>query len=351
VKTANLLKSVLVIFWIVSFSSCLPDGESKTSINFAPQEINDGWELSDPALQGINPEMLQDIYEMMFDRNKFLTSRSLLIVKNGKLVSESYFVDKNDLHKKSNVQGITKSILSLMSGFAWDRGLFLPEDTLYNFLPGYFDGDKGKRDISVEHLLTMTTGLAWDNSIHTIDLFNDSRYPSSVRIVLSKALLAATGTGFAYNHGTPQLLIGLLGKVYDYEDTDSIVHGLFEPLGIDDFVWEKHADGLHIGGLGLHLKPRDLARIGQFCLQNGVWKGERLVSEEWIRTSTTAKIGPEITGSFMHYGYYWWVHPQNNAFFGMGAGGAVPVYSSLRTTCNRPHGQSLSRVRLSGHHP
>jgi CubicO group peptidase (beta-lactamase class C family) len=311
----------LLIFLLIMSGSCLEEGEFKTDINFEPKNNNDGWLLSSPRDAGINPDRLRDVYEMMFSRDRFVTSRSLLIVKGGKLVSESYFHDINDIDRKNSVQGITKSVTSLLAGMSLGNDYFKLDDTLFNLIPGYFDGDRDKRTITIEHLLTMTAGLEWDNEKHTINLFNSSRFPSTMRIVLSKSLDAMPGTSFYYNHGTPQLVTGLIGNIAGSGNTDSIVNAFFDQVGIKDFIWEKHADGLHIGGLGLHLRPRDIARIGQFCLQKGIWNGTRVLPAEWITTSTKPKTGPGQTGTNMHYGYYWWVHDENKAFFGMGEGG------------------------------
>jgi CubicO group peptidase (beta-lactamase class C family) len=313
--------AVIIFVFLLSLASCLKEGEIKTEMNFEPKNINDGWILSSPAEAGFNPGLLNDVYDMMFSREKFITSRSLLIVKDGKLISESYFNNVNDIERKNGVQGITKSVTSLLAGMAMDKGYFKLDDTLFNIIPGYFDGDRDKRVITVEHLLTMTTGLDWDNEKYTINLFNSSRFPSSMRIVLSKSLTSKPGAEFNYNHGTPQLVTGLIGITTGGGNTDSIVNVFLNQIGINDFVWEKHADGLHIGGMGLHLKPRDIARIGQFCLQNGIWNNERVISEEWITISTKPGTGPEQAGSDVHYGYYWWIDDKNNAYFGMGEGG------------------------------
>ena len=301
--------------------SCLPDGDYKTSVNHEPRDIGDGWEIGSAADHGFNSAKLQDIYKMMFSESEFITSRSLLIVRNGKLVSESYFRNRDDISRKDNIMGVTKSITSLLAGLAWDRELIDPGNRLYRYIPEYFDGDKNKRDITVENLLTMTAGLSWDKDKHTIDLLNINRFPSSMRVVITKPFVSAAGTSFFYNHGAPQLATGVLWKAFELTNTDYIVNMLFDPLDINDFVWEQHTDGLHFGGLGLHLKPRDLARIGQFCLQKGWWDGEQVVSEEWIGKSTTAKAGTEMTESSLGYGYYWWTHGENKAYLGMGEGG------------------------------
>jgi len=312
---------VMLIPGSILLSSCLPDGEMKTTVNHQPVQVADGWDISAPSDQGFNTGKLQDIYEMMFSEDEFITSTSLLIVRNGKLVSESYFKNGRDINKKVSVQGITKSITSLLAGAGWERNLIELDDSIYNYIPYYFDGDQNKREMTVRHMLTMTTGLDWDHEQHSVDLFNSKRFPSTIRIVLTKPYLSAPGSTFFYNQGPPQLAMGILKRAYNLTATDSIVNNFFDPLGIDDFIWEQHEDGLHIGGLGLHMRPRDLARIGQLCLQKGSWDGSQLISSEWIDLATSMHIKPEMTGTSFGYGYYWWIDEENEAFFAMGDGG------------------------------
>ena len=326
----NIMRSRLFFLIAVIFvTGCLPDGDLKISVNYEPRDVGDGWEIASAGSHGFNTDKLQDIYDMMFSEDNYITSRSLLIVRNGKIISESYFRDINDISRKENVMGVTKGVTSILTGMGWDQDLFNVEDRLYRYIPGYFDGDMNKRDMTVGHMLTMTIGLEWDHQSHNADLFNFRRFPSTLRIVLTKPFLAASGFSFNYNPGPPQLAMGVLkhslnralGDTVTYESTDTIVNQLFGPLGIDDFVWEQHSDGLHIGGLGLHIRPRDLARIGQLCLQKGWWEGNQLVSSEWIKFSTMMHIAPEDTGSSLGYGYFWWIHKDNNAYFVMGDGG------------------------------
>jgi CubicO group peptidase (beta-lactamase class C family) len=312
---------IFLISWLPALNSCIPGGDYKIPVNFEPKQTGDGWDISDAGSEGFNTELLQNVYEIMFSADQFITSRSLLIVKNGRLVSESYFRSQDDIHRKNNIKGITKCFASVLAGFAYDRQILCEEDTLYSFIPGYFDGNRDKRDITIGHILTMRTGLEWDDNINTISLFNNKRFPNSIRTVISKPLTHEAGSNFSCNYGTPQLLMGVLRESLEMDETGPLLLELFDPLGIDDFVWEKHGDGLHYGGTGLHLKPRDLARFGQFCLQKGAWKGTHLISESWMNRSTAPILGTEITGSDMQYGHYWWVDPRNNAFFGKGEGG------------------------------
>jgi CubicO group peptidase (beta-lactamase class C family) len=99
---------------------------------------------------------------------------------------------------------------------------------------------------------------------------------------------------------------------------------LFDPMGIEDYYWERNEDGDSWASEALFMRPRDLAKIGQLVLNQGMWNGEQLVSQEWIEQSTSTQSTPnssqpdniEIT-----FGYYWRLQPNRVAIEANGAGG------------------------------
>tara|TARA_R110002095_G_scaffold4065_3_gene11355 strand:- start:172 stop:648 length:477 start_codon:yes stop_codon:yes gene_type:complete len=81
---------------------------------------------------------------------------------------------------------------------------------------------------------------------------------------------------------------------------------LFKPLGINNLNWGHTSRKKVIpSGKRLYMTSRDLAKIGLLILNNGMWNNEQVVSEKWVRESTTAKT--KITG--MEYAYFWWNIP------------------------------------------
>lgn len=84
---------------------------------------------------------------------------------------------------------------------------------------------------------------------------------------------------------------------------------LFAPLGIAEYKWFMDPAGtLYMGG-GMYLRPRDMAKYGQLYLNGGVWRGERIVSEEWVRESwgRYGRLAP-LDRNGHDYGYLWWHH-------------------------------------------
>jgi len=185
---------------------------------------------------------------------------------------------------------------------------------VYDVIPQYFDDDPAKREITLFHAVTMSTGLAFDNDVHTSELLWGSG--SSLAYVLSKKMIFTPGARFDYHDGNPQLVSGVIQEAAGKTEERFAQERLFGPLGITDYRWDHHADGTTFGAFGLWLKPRDMARIGLMVARSGVWRGTRVVSAAWLDEGTQA-FNQEGT-----YGYYWWVK-DNGAFLAEGHGGQI----------------------------
>lgn len=301
----------------INFLGCLNDPNIKLEFeDFSPEPLNDGWEISNPEVEGFNVEDINSVYRRFYSEDLYPTIHSLLIIRNGKLVAEAYCRDKNERNLYHNIQSATKSITSLLIGIAIDQGLIDSVNTpLYNFIPEYFDRDIRKRDITLHHILTMETGLDFDNDIHTVELFYGEG--SSLEYVLHKNLLFLPGRDWYYGDGNPQLLSGVIQKIAGMTEEKFAVKNLFNPLGIKNYQWEKHSDGLAFGAFGLWLTPRDMAKIGKLMVMNGIWNGEQIVSVEWIAEST------KLQTSHQNYGYYWYPMEITGAFYAEGHGGLL----------------------------
>lgn len=295
---------------------CLPDPDIKLDFEtYGPEQLNDGWEISTPEAEGFDRAKIDVVYNRLFSEDLFPTAHSLLIVRNGKLVAEAYCRDKADQVQFHALQSATKSITSIVMGIAVNQGLIDSMNTPINhFIPQYFDDDPVKRTITLYHALTMQTGLAFINDDHTNELFNYDG--SSLEYVLGKRLRFTPGTSFYYNDGDPQLISGVIQAVSGMTMDAFADKNLFQPLGIHNYYWEKHADGLAFGAIGLWLTPRNMAKVGQLMLQNGSWEGRQIISPEWVEESTRIHANT-------NYGYYWWNFEGGNAFLALGHGEQV----------------------------
>jgi len=306
----------IVILLLVSiFFSCLKDESIKLQFEaYTPEQLNDGWEVSTPEEEGLIKGEIDRVYRKIYSEELYPTIHSLLIVKNGKLISEAYCRDKSERDRFHHLQSATKSITSILFGIAVDRELIESvNETVYYYIPQFFDANPVKREITLHHVLTMQTGLDFDNDINTQELFNGDG--SSIAYVLGNNLQFSPGTAYNYNDGDPQLISAVIQQVTGMTEEEFAVENLFQPLDITLYQWESHGDDKTFGAFGLWLKPRDMAKIGQLLVQKGIWNGRQIISQEWIALSTRKQA------LYEDYGYYWNIKAETGAFYAAGHGG------------------------------
>jgi CubicO group peptidase (beta-lactamase class C family) len=184
------------------------------------------------------------------------------------------------------------------------------------FLPDYFAAGSTKSQMTLEHLLTMTSGLDWENSEDTGELMIEEP-ADSIAFTLGQPLAFKPGTKFHYSDANPHIMAAVLQEATGMALEDYAFEKLFSPLGITDYVWEMHRDSINYGAYGLYLRARDLAKIGQLALNEGTWAGKTVVSPGWVTASTQTYVN-ENDGP---YGYYWWIRPDFDAYTAIGHGG------------------------------
>ena len=259
------------------------------------------------------------------------------MVKDGKLVFEEYFsgedldlsnlgnglaskqldFDRDSLHCMASV---SKSITSILMGIAIDQGLVgSVQDRMFSYFPEYSHLTNAVRNqITIEDMLTMSSGLPWSKSAPYDDPRNDLAAmlmaENPMALVLSKETVAEPGTAFIYNSGTTNLLGEIIHRASGTTLVDYASQNLFDPLGIDSYAWYPfpNAPDMMVASSTLYLRPRDMAKIGQLYLDDGVWHGRRVVSENWVSRSTQKSIGMVASESPMPalkpaYGYQWWL--------------------------------------------
>lgn len=309
-------KNIFYIAITILLYGCLKDEPLKMEYKgFVPKLMNDGWDISTPENENINHDLLEEALQLFYSSERFPMANSLIVIRNGKIVAEAYCKDINDIDKLHNIQSCTKSITSILSGIALTKKMITSFETpLYNYYPELFDNDINKQKITIKNCLTMQGGLNFDNDIHTEELINTEE--NSFRYVLSKEMINDTGIVFHYNDGLPHLVGGVISKVSGKSLEEFAKENLFLPLGIKDYFWEKAKDSSNFGAFSLYLKPRDFAKIGQLCLQNGNWNGNQVFDTTWINSVTQIH-----TGQSSPYGYYFWILPSLNGYAMEGHGG------------------------------
>jgi CubicO group peptidase (beta-lactamase class C family) len=314
----KLLQPLLLALAFLSFSSCLREEPySRPYQGFGPALLNDGWPVATPEIQKLDRELLEQAYRLYRNEKKFPMAAALLVFRNGRLIAEDYARDPAARDRYHNLQSCTKSVTALLAGVALHQGLFPHLDVpLFQLYPEHFDGDERKRQITLRHALAMRTGLAFDNSNHTRHLYSTRQ--SSTGYVLQQSYEGPPGSRFHYNDGAPHLVSAAIQRQAGVPMQEFAHRHLFGPLGITNWGWELAKEGVTFGAFSLFLTPRDFGRIGQLCLQNGVWKGRRIWGANWLAEATAPQAS---TPSGHPYGLYFWNLPRVKGYAMKGHGG------------------------------
>lgn len=295
-----------------------------------PEKIDDGWETATMEQEGVNSQLvIQGIEKIISQHFKSITS--VLIVKNGKLVCEEYFYGY-DKDKFNRLASCTKSVTSLLTGIAIDKGKIKDvNEKVFDFFPDYNSlKTEQNSEIQIKHLLTMTAGQDWDEMSTPYDHPENSLRIMSesddyLKFILERPMIHTPGEQFNYSCACTILLGWILNKSTGMHADKYAELTLFKDLGITDYYWHKRDDGFpHVEG-GLFLPARDMAKIGALVLNNGKWQGKQVVSEAWIEESTVPHIAQ--VGGQPGYGYQWWIMDQpfgNASLRGIMALGADP---------------------------
>jgi CubicO group peptidase (beta-lactamase class C family) len=310
------------LFMLVALllGGCILDEDWKHRGPTQPEQLNDGWTVATPESVGLDPLALAAIHDELLRPERFVGALDFLVIKDGQLVFETYLRSPADRDHVHHLQSSTKSVTSLMVGIGRDQG-FIPalETTLCSIVPEECVGlDARKQAITLDNLLTMRSGLAFYNSEFSVEMWVD-KPARPIRYILDKPLYADPGVEYRYRDADPQLVSYAMQRLTGYTEEDLARQYLFSPLGITDYYWDFGGQGETMGAHGLHLRPRDLAKIGQMVLDGGVWQGSRVVSQAWLDVSTTQQVDPPNPG--LGYGYYWWTVPEAGGYSTWGHGG------------------------------
>lgn len=263
----------------------------------------------------------------MFDhiRAQAIDLHSLLIVRDNFLVIEAYF-DPYGSEDKHELHSATKSITSALIGIAIEEGVIqtvsqkvlalFPDRSIQNI-------DSRKQAMTIEHLLTMTSGFEWPEfhgSQSEMKRLTQAWYAQEDRVqfVLDCPMSASPGEAFNYNTGCSHLLSAVIQKATGKDLFSYAREKLFAPLKITDVIWRSDPSGITLGGTALSMRPRDMAKLGLLYLNGGTWRGQQILPREWVNVSTHVHIAVSELSS---YGYHWWVYPSLEAYAAVGYGG------------------------------
>tara|TARA_R110002072_G_scaffold10569_38_gene49287 strand:+ start:1515 stop:2666 length:1152 start_codon:yes stop_codon:yes gene_type:complete len=322
------------------------------------------WPTSTLEAEGIDPVAIASLVDDM-EAGRYGLIDHFTVIRHGRIVADHHFehdyltisaphvkrnhqydYDHPDWHPyylgtdMHTLQSVTKSVTSVVLGIAMDEGL-IPggvETPAMSWFDAYHPNlnEEWRRAMTLEDLLTMRSGIDWNEMISYEDatnsciLLEDS--DAWIQFIIDQPMREEPGTRFDYNSGVSVLLGKIVREATGRRIDDYAREKLFEPLGITDFHWKITPDGECDTEGGLYLSTHDLARIAQLFLQRGMWNGKRIVSEAWVEASVTphvADVAPKNLGNDQGYGYQWWIPEHADGapviFMGNGYGGQFPV--------------------------
>jgi CubicO group peptidase (beta-lactamase class C family) len=320
--TVILILSILV--------GCGPPVADLEAIDYTPLPGGD-WQVSTPAEQGLDPMLVAKLYH---DANELETLYALLIVKNGYLIAEEYF-NEGAVDRKNQLQSETKSITSTLVGIALDQGCFTSVDQkMLEFFPEVADqiDDPRKEQITIRDMLQMRSGYPWEETDPV--LFEALLSANYLHLINDFALTLDPGTKFQYSGLTSHWLGVIVSRACDTDLKSFAEEKLFSPIDAElGDIWIKNWDGYYIGLAGMHVTARDMAKYGLLYLNDGEYKGKRVVSADWVedslqRYSEGINISgwiPGITSRYgyfrdLGYGYQWWSGKAGNRYFNFASG-------------------------------
>jgi CubicO group peptidase (beta-lactamase class C family) len=235
------------------------------------------WRSSTPEAQGFDSEALASALKTIRERN--IPIHSLLIERNGYLVLDTYFFPFKNA-EKHDMASATKSIMSTLVGIAIGQsGLAGVEQPVLSVFhePSVSYRDACKERLTIEDLLTMRSGLdcRFDQDELTLRQMRASAH--WVPFMLNLPMVSDPGRTWVYCSGGMHLLSGIISEVSGHNAFVFAQQNLFAPLNIRDASWPSDPDGVSDGWGDLHLRPRDMAKIGYLWLHSGDWEGRQIV--------------------------------------------------------------------------
>ncbi|HKP48344.1 MAG TPA: serine hydrolase [Pyrinomonadaceae bacterium] len=310
-----------------------------------PIPYDDGWKVGTLDEAGIAKEPLNELLRVINSPPASvhdLDLHSLLIARHGKLVFEEYFHGFNRT-KPHDLRSAAKSVAATIVGAVMQSGGNLSESThVYNLLyrgkiPGDFD--PRKKEMTVRHLLTMSSGFDcndWADSQRpgsedTLEEQRDAGLRDYYDFTLRLPMDSSPGAKPAYCSVTANLLGAVLKAATNRPVQELFQDLVAEPLQMHRYYLGPQPSGEPYLAGGMYLLPRDYMKFAQLMLNGGVWNGKRILSAEFAARAGSPLVKIEGQYPGMRYGYLWWTveYPYHgrtiHAYFASGNGGQEAV--------------------------
>jgi CubicO group peptidase (beta-lactamase class C family) len=282
-------------------------GDTQALDDLEVPEMNrrpDSWPLGDKA-EHID-KTIQDLLDAQLQQDNLdgYESRALLVIKQGKLVAESYAPGYDE---KTSFLGwsMGKSVTSIMLGrLDYKKTLDVSSTHLFE------DWSEDERAaITLQSMLQMSSGLDFSEqyapgSDSTRMLFTEG---SASNVAMESQLEHPVGEHFSYSSGTTNLLARYLSDQLGSKvqhNIDFLYRELLEPLNMHDTLFEPDASGVFVGSSYIYASARDWAKLGLLMINEGLFNGQRLLTEDWVKRS----YAPNHSQNDKRYGYQFWLN-------------------------------------------
>lgn len=275
------------------------------AIPFYPQKpefmgekpISQPFERVTPESVGVSSETVNTFLTEL-EGEKSVNMHGITLIRNGKVFCEGDFgLYRSDIWHTT--YSMCKTVVGLAIGMLFDEGALSPDDRITDILDAGGIAKLAKGNITVKELLTMSTGISFNELGAVTDAdWEKAFFESAARL--------DAGEKFEYNSMNTYMLSRVIKKVTGVGINEYLENRLWQPLGIDMHPWEVCPKGIEKGGWGLYLRREDAAKLGVLIMDGGVWNGKRIVSEKYISLALRRhKAAPAEYGGF-DYGCQIW---------------------------------------------
>ena len=277
--------------------------------------------------------------------------KSLLVSHRGSLVLERYYNGARAT-QPANIKSASKSVISALTGIAIARGHIKSVDQrIADYFPELAkDPEPKKREITIEDLLTMRSGLA-STSGRGYGAWVQSK--NWVRYVLARPLIDEPGTRVEYSTGSSHLLSAIITKATKRNTWQFAQAELARPLGFSLAPWPADPQGVYFGGNEMLMTPRQMIEFGELYLNDGRATNQQVIPKDWIEQTQVGR-GRSRWGSDREYGYGFWIREFSGArsYYAWGYGGQfifiVPSKDLVIVTTSRSDVSTERRDHLDG---
>ena len=217
-------------------------------------------------------------------------TRALIVMRDGRIVAERY---AEGFSADTPLLGwsMTKSVAAALIGTLVRDGKLSVDRTA--LVPEWAGPGDARAQITLDELLRMTSGLRfteqYNDPLADVALMLYAR-PGGAAYAINKPVEFAPGTHWSYSSGTSNILARLIRTAVGGSEQDYLQYprrALFERIGMRHAVMEPDASGLFVTSSFMYASPRDWARFGQLLLQDGVWRGQRILPQGWVHYMAT----------------------------------------------------------------